>query len=74
MLYVGGLRPRHIVGAYEDLGMVVIATGYEFGHRDDYERTFPLMPKKTLSFMMIHPTMSWKSLLKISNLTLWDQV
>ncbi len=46
MLYVGGLRPRHIVGAYEDLGMVVIATGYEFGHRDDYERTFPLMPKK----------------------------
>ena len=25
MLYVGGLRPRHTVGAYEDLGMVVSA-------------------------------------------------
>ncbi|GAQ95546.1 nitrogenase molybdenum-iron protein alpha chain [Thermodesulfovibrio aggregans] len=50
MLYVGGLRPRHIVGAYEDLGMVVIATGYEFGHRDDYERTFPLMPKNSLIY------------------------
>ncbi len=40
MLYVGGLRPRHVIGAYEDLGMEVIGTGYEFGHSDDYERTF----------------------------------
>jgi len=40
MLYVGGLRPRHVIGAYEDLGMEVIGTGYEFGHHDDYERTF----------------------------------
>jgi len=39
MLYVGGLRPRHTIGAYEDLGMEVIGTGYEFGHSDDYERT-----------------------------------
>ena len=39
MLYVGGLRPRHVVGAYEDLGMEVIGTGYEFGHNDDYDRT-----------------------------------
>jgi len=39
MLYVGGLRPRHIIGAYEDLGMEVIGTGYEFGHADDYQRT-----------------------------------
>ena len=30
MLYIGGLRPRHIVGAYEDLGMEVVGTGYEF--------------------------------------------
>ena len=30
MLYVGGLRPRHIIGAYEDLGMEVVGTGYEF--------------------------------------------
>lgn len=50
MLYVGGLRPRHIVGAYEDLGMTVIATGYEFGHRDDYERTYPEMPKNSLIY------------------------
>jgi nitrogenase molybdenum-iron protein alpha chain len=27
MLYVGGLRPRHIIGAYEDLGMEVVGTG-----------------------------------------------
>lgn len=39
MLYVGGLRPRHTIGAYEDLGMEVVGTGYEFGHDDDYDRT-----------------------------------
>lgn len=39
MLYVGGLRPRHVIGAYEDLGMEVVGTGYEFGHKDDYQRT-----------------------------------
>ncbi|MBI5136970.1 MAG: nitrogenase molybdenum-iron protein alpha chain [Nitrospirae bacterium] len=39
MLYVGGLRPRHVIGAYEDLGMKVVGTGYEFGHNDDYKRT-----------------------------------
>jgi nitrogenase molybdenum-iron protein alpha chain len=39
MILVGGLRPRHIVGAYEDLGMQVVATAYEFAHSDDYERT-----------------------------------
>jgi nitrogenase molybdenum-iron protein alpha chain len=39
MLYVGGLRPRHVIGAYEDLGMEVVGTGYEFGHADDYQRT-----------------------------------
>jgi nitrogenase molybdenum-iron protein alpha chain len=41
MLLVGGLRPRHTIGAYEDLGMQIIGTGYEFAHRDDYERTHP---------------------------------
>jgi nitrogenase molybdenum-iron protein alpha chain len=41
MLLVGGLRPRHTIGAYEDLGMEVIGTGYEFAHRDDYTRTNP---------------------------------
>ena len=39
MLLVGGLRPRHTIGAYEDLGMQVVATGYEFAHNDDYDRT-----------------------------------
>lgn len=39
MLNVGGLRPRHMIGAYEDLGMKVIGTGYEFAHKDDYEKT-----------------------------------
>jgi nitrogenase molybdenum-iron protein alpha chain len=39
MLYVGGLRPRHITDAYNDLGMEVTATGYEFAHNDDYQRT-----------------------------------
>ena len=39
MLYVGGLRPRHVIGAYEDLGMEVVGTGYEFAHKDDYDRT-----------------------------------
>lgn len=40
MLLIGGLRPRHTIGAYEDLGMEVVGTGYEFGHKDDYEKTF----------------------------------
>jgi nitrogenase molybdenum-iron protein alpha chain len=39
MLLVGGLRPRHTIGAYEDLGMEIVGTGYEFAHKDDYERT-----------------------------------
>ncbi|MCK9902381.1 nitrogenase molybdenum-iron protein alpha chain [Parafrankia colletiae] len=40
MLAVGGLRPRHTIGAYEDLGMEVVGTGYEFAHKDDYTRTY----------------------------------
>jgi len=40
MLFVGGLRPRHVIGAYEDLGMEIIGAGYEFAHNDDYDRTF----------------------------------
>ncbi len=50
MLYVGGLRPRHIIGAYEDLGMEVVGTGYEFGHNDDYDRTIKEMGKATLIY------------------------
>jgi nitrogenase molybdenum-iron protein alpha chain len=43
MLYVGGLRPRHVIGAYEDLGMKVVGAGYEFAHNDDYDRTIKEM-------------------------------
>ncbi|WP_428610572.1 nitrogenase molybdenum-iron protein alpha chain [Sedimenticola sp.] len=50
MLYVGGLRPRHIIGAYEDLGMEVVGTGYEFGHNDDYDRTIQEMGNATLIY------------------------
>ncbi len=50
MLYVGGLRPRHIVGAYEDLGMEVIGTGYEFAHKEDYEKTLPALKEGTLIY------------------------
>ncbi|HLB25125.1 MAG TPA: nitrogenase molybdenum-iron protein alpha chain [Nitrospirota bacterium] len=50
MLYVGGLRPRHVVGAYEDLGMEVAGTGYEFGHADDYQRTMPQVREGTVIY------------------------
>jgi nitrogenase molybdenum-iron protein alpha chain len=50
MLYVGGLRPRHVVGAYEDLGMEVVGTGYEFAHNDDYDRTIKDMGDATLIY------------------------
>ncbi len=50
LLYVGGLRPRHTVGAYEDLGMEVVGTGYEFAHNDDYDRTMKDMKDATLIY------------------------
>ena len=50
MLYVGGLRPRHVIGAYEDLGMEVVGTGYEFAHNDDYDRTIKEVGEATLLF------------------------
>lgn len=50
MLYVGGLRPRHVIGAYEDLGMEIVGAGYEFAHNDDYDRTLQMLPDATLLF------------------------
>lgn len=50
MLLVGGLRPRHTIGAYEDLGMECVGSGYEFAHSDDYERTAPEMPDATVVY------------------------
>ena len=50
MLFVGGLRPRHTIGAYEDLGIQITGAGYEFAHQDDYDRTAPEMAKGTLIY------------------------
>ncbi|MEI6894126.1 MAG: nitrogenase molybdenum-iron protein alpha chain [Colwellia sp.] len=50
MLYVGGLRPRHVIGAYEDLGMEIVGTGYEFGHNDDYTKTVSDVKDATLIY------------------------
>jgi nitrogenase molybdenum-iron protein alpha chain len=50
MLYVGGLRPRHVIGAYEDLGMEIVGTGYEFAHNDDYQRTTHYVKDGTLIY------------------------
>ncbi len=50
LLFVGGLRPRHIIGAYEDLGMEVIGAGYEFAHNDDYDRTFKELQEGALIY------------------------
>ncbi len=49
-LMVGGLRPRHVVPAFTDLGMQLIATGYEFGHNDDYKRTTHYIENGTLIY------------------------
>lgn len=37
MLFVGGSRAHHYQELFSELGMVTVAAGYEFGHRDDYE-------------------------------------
>jgi nitrogenase molybdenum-iron protein alpha chain len=50
MLYVGGLRPRHVITAYEDLGMRIAGTGYEFAHNDDYARTGHYVKPGTLIY------------------------
>ncbi|SIS37835.1 nitrogenase molybdenum-iron protein alpha chain [Insolitispirillum peregrinum] len=50
MLYVGGLRPRHVVTAYDDLGMEIVGTGYEFAHNDDYQRTSHYVKDGTLIY------------------------
>lgn len=37
MLFVGGSRAHHYQDLFKELGMKVVAAGYEFAHRDDYE-------------------------------------
>ncbi|MDR1817642.1 MAG: nitrogenase molybdenum-iron protein alpha chain [Puniceicoccales bacterium] len=36
-LFVGGSRAHHYQDLFRDIGMTVVAAGYEFAHRDDYE-------------------------------------
>jgi len=48
MLFVGGLRPRHTIPAFRDLGVQVGITGYEFAHNDDYARTLEYVEETTL--------------------------
>jgi nitrogenase molybdenum-iron protein alpha chain len=50
MLYVGGLRPRHTISAFEDLGMEIVGAGYEFAHSDDYSRTYPMLKEGVVLF------------------------
>lgn len=37
MLFVGGSRAHHYQELFNELGMTTLTSGYEFGHRDDYE-------------------------------------
>ncbi|MDG5816394.1 nitrogenase molybdenum-iron protein alpha chain [Chitinispirillales bacterium ANBcel5] len=37
MLFVGGSRAHHYQYLFSEVGMVTVAAGYEFAHRDDYE-------------------------------------
>lgn len=37
MMFVGGSRAHHYQELFKELGIEVIAAGYEFAHRDDYE-------------------------------------
>lgn len=50
VMMVGGLRPRHVVPAFQDLGMEILGTGYEFGHNDDYKRTTDYIENGTLIY------------------------
>ena len=49
-LMVGGLRPRHVIPAFTDLGMKVVGTGYEFAHNDDYKRTTEYIENGTIIY------------------------
>jgi nitrogenase molybdenum-iron protein alpha chain len=37
MMFVGGSRAHHYQELFSEIGMVTVAAGYEFAHRDDYE-------------------------------------
>jgi len=37
MMFLGGSRAHHYQELFKEMGMRIIAAGYEFAHRDDYE-------------------------------------
>jgi len=47
-VFAGGSRSHHYKHLFEDLGMKVVMTGYQFAHRDDYEgrKVLPELKKK----------------------------
>ncbi|MEO3947386.1 nitrogenase molybdenum-iron protein alpha chain [Gorillibacterium sp. CAU 1737] len=50
MLLIGGLRSGHTIGAYEDLGMEIVATGFEFAHKEEYARTIKDLENGTILY------------------------
>lgn len=61
MLFVGGSRAHHYQELFTELGMESLATGYEFGHRDDYEgrRVIPTIQidadSRNIEEITVHP-------------------
>lgn len=47
MMFVGGSRAHHYQELFKEIGMITIAAGYEFAHRDDYEGRHVLPQIKT---------------------------
>jgi nitrogenase molybdenum-iron protein alpha chain len=47
MMFVGGSRAHHYQELFNEIGMITIAAGYEFAHRDDYEGRHVLPQIKT---------------------------
>ena len=78
MLFVGGLRPRHVIGAYEDLGMEIIGAGYEFAHNDDYDRTFKELQDGEMCIRDRDESESWLSVIIatgcMANDHLWEDL
>lgn len=87
VIYVGGSRSHHYINLFESLGLEVIASGYQFAHRDDYEgrSVLPNIKKKATSKILedihykldssIRPTFDKEELKRIKkekNLPLMD--
>lgn len=61
MLFVGGSRAHHYQVLFKEMGMRILAAGYEFGHRDDYEgrRVLPTVKvdadSRNIEEIEVHP-------------------